>query len=325
MSERFYKVYGLHVCSALKLPELEEVEETIADVNIRVGSVPSSLPNAARRTREIDVGKKTYLLRVPGVARYLVEGGRRITLQPLSDETLAPKVADVRLFLLGSAFGALVHQRGLLPLHIAAILTADGITGFTGPSGAGKSTLAGWFLQRRGVDLFSDDVSVLCPNDDRLMLHPGPRRLKLWHDALDLLGFDRSQARQDLSNTPKYQVWPEHSKAPPAAPLVRMVELARGEKQATPSLERLRGSEAFDVVMRSIYRPATGGWFQDSGKLVRSIASICSSIEVQRFSRSWSLERLSSDLEFLETQLRASGSASTTEPNYFGTVGVRGD
>ena len=71
--------------------------------------------------------------------------------------------ADVRLFLLGSVWGALALQRGLLPLHASAVGRGRTVHAFTGPPGAGKSTLAA-ALAARGYPLFTDD-----------MLDPGPR------------------------------------------------------------------------------------------------------------------------------------------------------
>ena len=49
--------------------------------------------------------------------------------------------SDVRVFLLGSCIGALLHQRGILVLHAGAIHTDKGAVLFTGPWGIGKSTL----------------------------------------------------------------------------------------------------------------------------------------------------------------------------------------
>ena len=48
----------------------------------------------------------------PKVGRYRIEAGNRITVE---SEPGVPE-RNVRLFLLGSAFGVLLHQRGLLPV-----------------------------------------------------------------------------------------------------------------------------------------------------------------------------------------------------------------
>ena len=91
----------------------------------------------------------------------------------------APDATDrnVRLFLLGSALGALLHQRGLLPLHANAIDLGGGAVAFSGHSGAGKSTIAAWFHDR-GHRILADDVCVVgFDQSGRALVHAVPRPL----------------------------------------------------------------------------------------------------------------------------------------------------
>ena len=55
-----------------------------------------------------------FLLKLDDIARFLVQHGEEILIQPAaeSDED------GIRLFLLGSALGALLHQRGRLILKV---------------------------------------------------------------------------------------------------------------------------------------------------------------------------------------------------------------
>ena len=90
------------------------------------------------------------------VARYLVSGGCEIIIEPHPTAT----EKDVRLFLLGSAMGALLLQRGIWPLHGSAIAGRSGAALFVGVSGSGKSTLVGAFHQR-GFQVLADDVCAI--------------------------------------------------------------------------------------------------------------------------------------------------------------------
>lgn len=116
----------------------------------------------------------------------------------------------MRLFLLGSAFGALLHQRGLLPLHANAVEIDGRAFAFMGPSGAGKSTLAAWF-HRQGDSVIADDVCVVgFGGDGRSFAAPGLPRLRLWAEALELMGgdsanYDRSYVGNDAL-TEKFDV-----------------------------------------------------------------------------------------------------------------------
>ncbi len=146
-----------------------------------------------------------FVLNIPGSARYLVEDGARVTVE-LADG--APE-ADVRGYLLGSVFGALCHQNGLLPLHASAVLGRDGVAAFLGDSGAGKSTTAA-FLEQRGHRVISDDICLL---DDGSWVIPVAGWLKLWRESFDNLGQVPDEGARVFSQTDKYRRYLEPTPA----------------------------------------------------------------------------------------------------------------
>ena len=106
-----YKIYGLSIVSDLRLPELPEDEgDGEADVRISGAVVAGS-------EEGISFGPDGAVLHIKGIASYLIRDGRGILVDPAPDAV----ERNVRLYLLGSAFGILLHQRGLLPLHANAI------------------------------------------------------------------------------------------------------------------------------------------------------------------------------------------------------------
>jgi hypothetical protein len=143
------------------------------------------------------------LLTVEDVARFLVRQGREIVIAPAvgSDEDA------IRLFLLGSALGALLQQRGVLTLHGSAIAVDGGCIGFLGHSGVGKSTLAA-ALCRQGYRLVTDDImAVSLTRDARLLVHPGYPQMKLWADMLRVFGEAPTPLRRIQPALDKH-VWP---------------------------------------------------------------------------------------------------------------------
>jgi hypothetical protein len=264
-----YSIFGLKVQSALVLPELGTAEfQGEPDVTICLGPVAA----AAERGFGLHVADDAMVLVVPEIGRFAIRDGASITVDPLPE---SPD-ENVRLFLLGSAFGALLHQRGLLPLHANAVEFDGKAVAFMGPSGHGKSTLAAWFHDH-GHRVIADDVCVI-GFDDHGQPHasPGLPRLRLWRDALQATGrgpsdYARSYAgTQDLE---KYDV--------PVAPdtfagsdlgLIAVYLLDDGDEFA---IDRLEGLAAAEVVFANTYRggyvDAANGHFSHWAGCVRLV------------------------------------------------------
>ena len=151
-----YQAFGLQILSCLPCPELLPSSQP-PDVTITYGRVPEGLTEPFPEKFCYQTAPGLFLLKIPNIARYLVKNGKEIIIDraPQANDT------DVRLFLLGSVMGALIHQRGGLPLHGSAIRLPDGTAAiFMGLSGVGKSTLAAAFHQR-GYEVAADDVSLI--------------------------------------------------------------------------------------------------------------------------------------------------------------------
>ena len=281
-----YSVFGLSVRSEVPLPELFATDrEGVADVTIERGDIPAPA-GAPPGLSVVDDG---LLLIVPGVARYRVAEGRSITVD--ADRDVPAR--NVRLFLLGSAFGALLHQRGLLPLHANAVEVGGRAVAFMGESGAGKSTLAAAFHDL-GCKVIADDVCVVGFDPSGApYAAPGLPRLRLWAEALELMGrdtagFDHSYVTDEEFD--KFDVPLEPSSAVRSAmPLSALYLLARGSDFA---IERLSGVDAAEAVFANTYRgafvSAAGG--QQSHWL--SAMAVVKRLPVFRASRVWDLAKL---------------------------------
>lgn len=247
-----YDVFGLRVRSEVPLPDLVPALGAAreADVTITQGAVVPPPADAPMVWGLTGTGHRAVLT-VPDIARFEVTGGARI----LVDADEGAGAADVRLFLLGSAFGALLHQRGLLPLHANAIRIGDTAAAFMGRSGAGKSTMAAAFLDR-GFALLADDVCVVVVGDDgRPMAQPGLPRLRLWRDAVEATGRNADELEIAFAGQQKYVVSTQKVQSTCPAPLGRIYLLDRlpdGEKGQV--IRRLTGMEAVSAVMANIYR-----------------------------------------------------------------------
>lgn len=243
-----YSTYGLTFDSDIALPELRPAPdaEGAPDVRIVLGPVaPGGLDEGTRLGPFMWASDRAFWLQVPGVARFLVEDGRRITLEP------APGIDEdsVRVFLLGSAMGALMFQRGLLVMHGNAVRIGERCLLCVGQSGAGKSTLAASFM-RRGYDVLADDV---VPVDAEGRAVPGFPRIKLWQDAATQLGFDTAPLRRIRPGMEKFNlpIAERHSDRPLP---IRWVYLLNRDSEDGIHMEPVRGMKRFPVMRRNTYR-----------------------------------------------------------------------
>jgi hypothetical protein len=237
---------GLRLHSQIELP-LAEAEDNIEDaVHITHGEVPAALDDPQAVYPLFQARPGALLLDVPEAARYLVEQGSRITVQPYP----GAGADDVITFLMGSAMAAVSHQRGLLPLHASAVQVGDGCVAFAGASGAGKSTIAA-FIAGHGYPLVADDQSVVWNEGGRLVVWPGPGRVKLWKDGLEQLqpganGLKRVRGRLD-----KFHVSLARGAAAAPLPLRRLYLMVDG---AQVDISPRTGFAAIEAVRQSVYR-----------------------------------------------------------------------
>jgi hypothetical protein len=178
MARYTYSAYGLTFGSDFPCSEIPEAEGDV-DVRLRYGDVPPG-------DEAVSIDGGTLVFRVDGVADYMVVDGREVVIRPATGGI----EGDVRLWLFGSIFAALLHGRGILPLHASGIETDAGAVLFAGHSGIGKSTLAAAF-GRRGFRIVTDDVSgIRLGEGGAPEVLPGIARLKLHADTLTTLGID---------------------------------------------------------------------------------------------------------------------------------------
>jgi len=276
-----YLLCGWHTISDIQLTAISTVpySGSRADVTIILAEssplcIDSGCPNSSERS----------FFRVDGVASYEVLKGSLIRVQPVSGA--AKK--DIEIYLLGMAWGALCHQRGILPLHASAIATDTGIAAFVGHSGAGKSTTAA-LVSFSDFELIADDILPISFNQTATPgAWPYLRRLKLKADTIRRLALDGSEKIGERFDE-RYFVHPKHISMDKWRKLDRIYVLEKDADISHAVIDRLSGVDAVHAFIDHTYRYDC---VLQSGSLAHHL-SVCSelarAITVYRLRRPWSL------------------------------------
>ncbi len=289
--------------SELDIPPLHKLTGSgRLPVSIRLADVPPHLPGAKVFDEFCQVAPHSYLLDMPGVARFLVRNGNEVQVQ------LAPNapLANVCSFLLGSVFGALCHQNGLLPLHAGAVERNGEVTAFLGDSGAGKSTLVAC-LQARGHRIVADDICLLEDTPEGMTVIPVAGWLKLWRQSLDHLGQQPDERNRVFVANDKYRLYLDPVTAGPTR-LKNIVLLSRAhasaeDPAAAPRLEPLAPVEALAAMMEKTYLAYVVELNGTQSALFQTCARVLSQAQAYRLTAPWGLDHLDAVLNLLEAHL----------------------
>jgi energy-coupling factor transporter ATP-binding protein EcfA2 len=291
--------------SEIDIPELRtSTGSGESVVAIRLGVAPRSIEGAVAYGEHCQIAPTEYLLEIAGTARYYVHNGSEVLLE------IEPGVppANVSAYLLGSVFGVLCHQNGLLPLHASAIECGGAVTAFLGDSGAGKSTLAAC-LQRRGHRIVSDDICLLQSDSNSnsdskaLLVVPVAGWLKLWNQSLQHLGETPIEQNRVFSTDDKFRLFlPDSGSQRPR--LERVVFLAKSpHSQAQPALQPVPLLEAIAGLMEMTYAGYVPSLAGQQSRVFQQCASVFQHAQAWRLIVPWGLDRMESVLDLLEKDI----------------------
>lgn len=246
-----YRAFGMTIRSEIPLPELPADNRPHQEAELTVTLEPLETPpeqNGPPGTL-YPVAEGEYRMDVEAVGSYLVQGGRRIAIAPFPG--VRPEV--VRLFLLGTALGAVLHQRSGLALHASAVDIEGQAVLLMGDSGVGKSTTVAALVQR-GYTLLADDVTYLVQQSGRTMVHQGVQRVKLWQESAEALGIAPASLTEVHPDFPSRRSMATPGGTLGSLPLGAIFLLTPGESQNI-ALQRLAGAESLSALLQNTYRP----------------------------------------------------------------------
>ena len=282
-----------------------------SDVTIRRGPVPDSLPKLAWTTPRYQYAEGRLLFTAFNGVRFLLEDGRMVRYAWPSDLDAATTRAQAVNTILGPVWAMVAMQRGLLPLHAGANKARAGhdVHAFTGQSGAGKSTLAAG-LSAHEYPLFTDDILVLDPASiGETCRCWGLPRLRLWPEALTMLGGAESGPRVcSVSPAGKREAEPCYV-SPAVSGRMRTLYVlahANGDEEARKNgtrIEPLRSARAVSEWMRAVMRPALAFQMLGQRQLLEWAVAAAEHVDMFVFRRLMTPERWEDDTCFLARAL----------------------
>jgi hypothetical protein len=300
----FYRVCGLTVGSEIALPGLMALglEHATPDVTISPDAVPASLAEAGASGPNWQIAGPRFLLRIPHIARFLLSDGNRIAFEaePGADP------ADMPIFILGTVFGILLHQRGQIVLHASAVRVNGKAILFCGPSGAGKSTLAA-ALAQRGYPLVTDDICVITDiGDGEPRVHPDGRQLRLWQRAIEKLDLAKHRGERVRNRLDKFYVEPSAVNAEPL-PLGAVYALREARPPYDAGIARPNAVDAASLLRRHAYRPLLVNRMAQKTDYFRAATTIANIAGIFFLTRALYFAAMPEVVSWLERQWRETG------------------
>lgn len=296
-----YRAYDLIFGSDEEIVPLRESrvsDETPADITIVHEKVEMPEGGASFDDMTVVVHDEHVFLRIEESGTYRISGGSRISVDP--EDGVAED--QVTIFLLGTVFGILLYQRGLLPLHCNAVEHEGRAFLFCGDSGAGKSTLAAYF-QKRGFKLLTDDVCPIRFEPSGIVALPGIARLKLWRNSLDLFGMSSDGLRQLPWAVDKFELGVPSADLGNARPVAAIYHLRDTNDERPHGIHRLSGLGAANTVLANIYRRRVADLMGLGGFYLQMATRLMGSIPIFTVNRAWGLENFESEALLAEQHL----------------------
>lgn len=225
------------------------------------------------------MNQNEFEMQVEGVGGFYARDGRVVEYSPAPGVT----AESVELYLNGSVYGAILHQRKILPLHGSCFLYDNRGIMLCGEAGAGKSSLTASFCYN-GAEFLTDDVTPVLFKDDIPFIWALSDRIKLWDDTLKQLEVVNTGLNRIHPETEKYYVPMDAS----AGYFVRLstvyiLERADGSKA---HIEEITGPAKFAVLRNEIYRAEyLEGMPENEPVYFKNLVEISNKVRVFRFMR----------------------------------------
>jgi len=195
----------------------------------------------------LKVSPEVMFLDVLGVARYYVERGEQVVVAPYPDA----EEAAVNLYLNGSALGAILHQRRMMPFHGSSFYQDGKGVMVCGQSGMGKSSIT-MAACLKGATFINDDISPVALQGDTFVIRHLRTIIKLWDDSLSKLGIPQEGLQHIQNNVNKFYL--EQSFGDVDTYPLDLVLILRKHNKPEITSKEITGLDKFRILKNQLYR-----------------------------------------------------------------------
>lgn len=189
-----------------------------------------------------------FAMKVEGVGSFYACNGNEVEYSLCS----ASSPRDAELYLNGSVYGAILHQRHILPLHGSSFIHSEKGVMICGDTGSGKSSVTAAFVLAR-AEFLTDDVTPVVFRDTRPCVLALSDRIKLWDNTLEQLKLQKNGLGRIAPGTEKFYYPFENGKRE-FFPL-NMVFILNVSDNSEIVLTEITGAGKAAVLRNEIYRP----------------------------------------------------------------------
>ncbi|MBE0655046.1 MAG: hypothetical protein IH594_14690, partial [Bacteroidales bacterium] len=181
------------------------------------------------------------------------------------------------------AYGAILHQRKIIPIHGSTFIFNDEGIMICGDAGAGKSSLTAAFCFD-GAEFLTDDITPLIFSDRDPYILALSDRIKLWSDSL--AAFEAPE--EDLSRIDgrMNKFYYPMSRGDSERHRLSKVFILNPGTDPQPSINELEGAEKFESLRNCIYRPEYLKGMPDNNEIYfKNLIQTCASVRIFSVSR----------------------------------------
>ena len=239
------------------------------------------------------LNQNEFSMDVEGVGSFYASGGNYIALNINPNATRE----NIELYLNGSTYGAILHQRKIMPLHGSCFTYENKGIMICGHSGAGKSSLTAAFVLD-GNEFLTDDVTPVLFSNNQPLIWTMSDRIKLWNDSLKQLDQDKKDLNRIDPDTDKFYFPVEpFKKETYNLDIIFIIEVHQG---SNVDFQEIQGADKVIALRHEIYRfEYIQGMPENEAVFFQNLAQISNQIKVVKILRpkAISIKKMKKQLE----------------------------